>query len=287
MMRNKLKLLLALALSVAIAGCVLAACKSGPAAGDPPKIQYEAFIPNGQAGVEYDFGQCFVKENGVTYSITAFYNVEEAGKLTDVPLAVNDLKFTPVKHGEVYVALTAERGKHKVTGDEVTVKIIRAGDESEDFLTEAFAGASDNILFKVSNGYQNVPGAAVADEEENTSSNSYLAKRFDMPKSGPGSGQEGQAYGEARYELRALVQWYNVDMTNAALSIDVFRENMGDTFIVKFEAADLFYGNFVEAELADGASGSGWAVAAVEGHEGWFRVTVDCAEADLDQYVVD
>lgn len=270
------KLLLSILLAVLAACCVgLVAC--GEKAPEYYEIEIKSLIPEGVVGEEYDFSECFFAEDGYKYSIRAEYAAEENGKLVSKPVAkVEGLKFVQDVYADVYVTVIAEKGGKTFTSDEAIVKIRRAGDETYDYLN------STEFLYMFMPNGGRVDTLVPVEEGTNTSAGSYKSWRIDYPATG------NDVDAEVFLEVRALFSWFNLDLTNATFSIDLYQENRSDTAIFKFESqTSNYYGNFVNVQLGADKSGEGWTCDTIDGKEGWYHIEIECGQANIDKYQID
>lgn len=78
--------------------------------------------------------------------------------------------------------------------------------------------------------------------------------------------------------------WKPLDISKAVVSFDVKPSNIDEEFVLKFEADYGSYSKELRLKAGDGASGQGWKSEAIG--NGWYRMTIDVAKADIDSDAV-
>lgn len=78
--------------------------------------------------------------------------------------------------------------------------------------------------------------------------------------------------------------WKPLDISNAVVTFDVKPSNIDEEFVLKFEADYGSYSKELRLKAGDGASGQGWKSEAIG--NGWYRMTIDVAKADIDSDTV-
>ena len=90
-------------------------------------------IPAVRIGVEYNFEPYFTKEEGTTYTMTAKYLDDE---LNEIDLDVNGFTFVQNEFSDVFVTITATKGKTVYTG-EVTIPIDTTYDPTDYWVVDS------------------------------------------------------------------------------------------------------------------------------------------------------
>ncbi|MCQ2742124.1 MAG: hypothetical protein MJ239_02350 [Bacilli bacterium] len=104
-------------------------------------IEFSESVVAAYVGVEYDFSDNIVMEEGVTYSIEAYY--QDYYKGVEVSLPVNGFVFTPVEKFDVSVVVTGKKGD-LVGKNTITVPVEQKGDPIDELLVSGgYSGWAD------------------------------------------------------------------------------------------------------------------------------------------------
>ena len=178
---------------------------------DTLEIELEEIIPTAYVGEEYDFEDCFIKEEGYTYSIDVY--AYHGATYTETKLDVEGLCFTPLNADPISVVLHGEKGKTKLQKT-VSVDVAEKGDPIEElFINTGLSGYADP-------GFQKTLNTQVAYKREGANNKTSLAVSY--------SGNQNYYAGGAVFcpnNFRCLEYWKDKDWNNAILKFWVYNDS--------------------------------------------------------------
>lgn len=131
------KRLLSLAL-VTLSSFALAGCNNSS---EELEIKFNDIVPTAYVGEEYDFSYILEQDDGVSYSLQAFYH--DYYEMKEHELPVNNLCFTPTTDFEITAVCTATKGD-SVAKRTCIIPVTQKGDPIDELLVSGgYSGYSD------------------------------------------------------------------------------------------------------------------------------------------------
>ena len=201
--------LLLMVSTLCFASCKLSNCGDGKEGTTEIVFVDDYDIPAVRIGVEYNFEPYFTKEKGTTYTMTAKYLDDE---LNEIDLDVNGFTFVQNEFSDVFVTITATKGKTVYTG-EVTIPMDTTYDPTDYWVVDSLY--ADPAMTKSLNYLPTY----------RTSMDSLTSVKFSY---------RGNAKKDSPVSVISLMDWPNnsrltvSDWSNAVITLDVYNTSEKD-----------------------------------------------------------